>query len=78
MQKEKPDLPWIRKPKPAEKREEPRPSMIVNTIVVAAFMLLPYNLDYLTLMAAIASWLAWKVEEGRNFKRITAEAVGNV
>jgi hypothetical protein len=51
--------------------------MFVKSIVAAAFMLLPYNLDYLTLMAAIASWLAWKVEGRRNFKRITAEA-GNV
>jgi hypothetical protein len=42
--------------------------MFVNSVVAAAFMLLPYNLDYLTLLAAIASWLAWKVEGGRTSK----------
>jgi hypothetical protein len=49
--------------------------MLVKSIAAAAFMLLPYNLDYLTLMAVIAGWLAWKIEEGRKFK--SAEAVGN-
>jgi hypothetical protein len=42
--------------------------MLVNIIAAAAFMLLPYNLDYLTLLAAIASWLAWKVEGCRTSK----------
>jgi hypothetical protein len=48
--------------------------MLFNIIVAAAFMLLPYNLDYLTLLAVIASWLAWKLEGSRNFQRITAQA----
>jgi hypothetical protein len=39
--------------------------MLVKTLLAAAFMLLPYNLDYLTVMVTITSWLTWKVEGGR-------------
>jgi hypothetical protein len=42
--------------------------MLVKSLVAAAFMLLPYNLDYLTLLLAIAGWLAWKVEGGGTSK----------
>jgi hypothetical protein len=42
--------------------------MLVNIIAATAFMLLPYNLDYLTLLVVIAMWLAWKVEGGGNSK----------
>jgi hypothetical protein len=51
--------------------------MLVKTLLATAFMLLPYNLDYLTVMVTITSWLAWKVEGGRTSKRTIAGAVGN-